>query len=132
MYLRLLELNPSLPGELHLKIVGEAVDDLRSPTLASLPDEDVAADRPVEQNQFPVDRERRPDLCAADAGLELLEKLRVAGRCLESRFHRFEGSTASRPGNWAYRGLGAGSKRHSKARASQGSEQLLKSEKLLG
>ncbi len=62
--------------------MGKTINDFRSPALASLPSEDVPSDRPVEQDQFAVDGQCGAYPGAADAGLKLLEKLRVAGRGL--------------------------------------------------
>ena len=79
--------------------MGEAFDDPGSPALASLPGEDIPADRPLEEHQLPVDGQRRPDLSAADALLELLEELGVAGRGLQGENHRHQGSTGFIPDN---------------------------------
>ena len=48
------------------QIVGQPVDDLGAPSLACLPGQDIAADLPVEQHQFAVDRQRRPLLGVMD------------------------------------------------------------------
>ena len=67
-------------GERGVQIGTEPVDDMRAPTFPLLPCEDVAADGPVEQNKFCVDRERGLDLRGADAGLQIVEPRGVAGR----------------------------------------------------
>src|SRR5271170_1371842 len=66
------------PGELVLEIVSQPVDHPGPPPLASLPSENVATDRPVEQHQFAVDGQRGPHLGSANPDFELLEELWVA------------------------------------------------------
>src|ERR1700722_5524701 len=75
------------PGELVLEIVRQPVDHPGAPSLGSLPGEDVPPDRPVQEDQLPVDGQRGPYLGAPDTGFELLEKLWIARRWLEGCFH---------------------------------------------
>jgi hypothetical protein len=56
-----------------LQVVSQPLNDFGAPTLASLPGENIAANRPVEENKLPVDGERSPHLGAADPGLQILE-----------------------------------------------------------
>lgn len=60
------------------EVAGELVDDLGSPAPLLLPQQDVPADAPVEQDELAVDGERGLDARGADAPLELLEELAVA------------------------------------------------------
>ncbi len=57
--------------------MSETVDDLGSPPFASLPGKDVATDGPVQKHKLPISALRSPNLGAADAGLEVLQQLRV-------------------------------------------------------
>lgn len=68
--------------------MGEPVDDFRTPALLRKAMADFAPDRPVQENQFPTDRERRPDPSLADMRLELLEELVVTERCVDLLLHR--------------------------------------------
>ncbi len=63
--------------------MGKPVDNPGTPTLCSLLCEDIPANRPIEENQLAIDRERSPNLCRTNAVLELLEEVRVAGGELE-------------------------------------------------
>ncbi len=69
--------------------MGKPIDDLRSPSLASLPAQDVPADRPIEQDQLAVDGESGTHLSAANARLQFLKELRIAGWGLEGKFIDF-------------------------------------------
>lgn len=60
-----------------LEIAGEPVDDLGAPAGLALAGEDIAADLPVEQNQFAVGRQGRAHLCVLDALLEGAKKVVV-------------------------------------------------------
>ena len=65
--------------KLILAIMGQPVDHPRSPTLGSLPGEDIAANRPIEEHQLAIDRECSPNLGGMNASFELLEELLIAG-----------------------------------------------------
>jgi hypothetical protein len=54
MYLRLRGEKPSSVGELGLQVGRDAVDDLRAPALGILPCADLAANLPVEADEFLV------------------------------------------------------------------------------
>jgi hypothetical protein len=43
------------PGKLRLPILGQAIDDLSPPPFRVLPDEDIPAHRPIQEDKFPVD-----------------------------------------------------------------------------
>ena len=60
--------------------MGQPIDHFCAPTLFGLPRQNVAADLPVQPHQFPIDRQRRPLLCAVDAPLELGQPVGVALR----------------------------------------------------
>jgi hypothetical protein len=75
-------------GQLRLNILGETVDDPGSPAFSSLAGQDVAADRPVKQDQLAVDGECSPDLGRTYAALELLEQFGIAGRWGEGLRHK--------------------------------------------
>jgi len=75
--------------KLILAIMGQPVDHPRSPTLGSLPGEDIAANRPIEEHQLAIDRERSTNLGGTDASLEVLKEFVVAGGQLEAFFHAF-------------------------------------------
>jgi hypothetical protein len=62
-----------------LQIVSEAIDDLGPPPFGVLTLKNVPADRPVQQDQFPVDGQGGPNLGAPDARFELLQELGIAG-----------------------------------------------------
>jgi hypothetical protein len=75
------------PGKLRLPILGQAIDDLSPPPFRVLPDEDIPAHRPIQEDKFPVDGKGGPDLSTADAGFELLQEFPVAGGQLKGIFH---------------------------------------------
>ena len=64
--------------ERSLEVRRQAVDHFRAPVLPFLPIENIAADPPVEQNQFPVDGHRRAKLRRANPPLQIVEKLSIA------------------------------------------------------
>ena len=43
-------------GKLRLQLMGQPLDDLGAPPLGALTEQDVTANRPVEQDQLPADR----------------------------------------------------------------------------
>ena len=49
-------------GEGSLEVRRQSVDHFRAPVFPLLPIQDIAADLPIEQNQFPVDGQRRAKL----------------------------------------------------------------------
>jgi hypothetical protein len=53
--------------KLVLEIMGKPVDNPGTPTLCSLFGEDIPANRPIEENQLAIDRERSTKLCGKDA-----------------------------------------------------------------
>jgi hypothetical protein len=65
--------------KLILEIMGKPVDNPGTPTLGSLPGEDIPANRPIKEHQLAIDRERGTNLGGTDASFELLEELMVAG-----------------------------------------------------
>jgi hypothetical protein len=70
---------PLNTGKLGAEILGKPVNHLRSPAFGLLPVQDVAANRPVQQNEFPVDGKRGAHLGGADALLDVFE--RATGYC---------------------------------------------------
>lgn len=60
------------------QIGGEAVDDLGAPAVRLMALADRPADLPIQADQFPIDRQRGPDLRGADAFLQVAEQLLVA------------------------------------------------------
>ena len=57
-------------GEIPSKISGQPLDDCGSPAFLRLPREDVAADLPIEQDEFPVDGGRRAQARFPDPRLQ--------------------------------------------------------------
>ena len=53
-----------------MQVGGQAVDDLGPQPSSLLPAEDVAADLPVQQDEFAVDREGGPDLRRLNPALD--------------------------------------------------------------
>jgi hypothetical protein len=79
MYLRLLGLNPSIPGNSFWRSwASRSMTRVPQPSV-SLPDEDIPADGPIEKDKLPVNGEGGAHLGGADAALELLEEVLVAG-----------------------------------------------------
>jgi len=74
------------------QVLRQPFDDLGAPAYAALPIEDVAADLPVQQHQFAVDRQRRPLLGGVDAGLQLGEPSGVIGGKREDVEHEVQRS----------------------------------------
>ena len=64
-------------GEVPLEVRRQTVDHFRSPVFPLLPVENIAADLPVEQDQLPVDRQRRAKLRRANPPVQVGEKLSV-------------------------------------------------------
>jgi len=64
-------------GEGSLEVRRQTVDHFRTPVFPLLPVEDIAADLPVEQNQFPVDGQRCATLRRPNPRLQVGEKLSV-------------------------------------------------------
>ncbi len=75
--------------KLDLQVVRQPVDHPGAPALGSLPGQDVASDRPVEQNQLPADRKGGPNLSPFDSTLQVREQFWVPGRGLQAIFHQF-------------------------------------------
>ena len=69
--------------------MGKPVDYPGTPTLCSLLGEDIPANRPIEENQLAIDRERSTNLGGTDASFEVLEEFVVAGGELEAFLHEF-------------------------------------------
>ena len=65
-------------GERSLEVCRQTVDHLRAPVFPLLPVQDIAADLPVKQDQFPVDRQRRTKLRRSNPPFQVGEKLPVA------------------------------------------------------
>jgi hypothetical protein len=59
--------------------MGKPVDHLGTPTLCSLPGEDIPANGPIQENQLAIDREGSTNLGGTNASFEFLEELWVAG-----------------------------------------------------
>jgi hypothetical protein len=64
--------------KLILEIMGKPVDNPGTPTLGSLPGEDIPANRPIKEHQLAIDRERGTNLGGTDASFELLKEFVVA------------------------------------------------------
>lgn len=64
--------------ERSLEVRRQTVDHFRAPVFPFLPVEDVAADLPVEQDQFPIDGHQRAKLRRANPPLKVGEKLSIA------------------------------------------------------
>ena len=75
--------------ELSLQILSEPVDNLAAPLLSRKPLAQVPADRPIKEDQLPVDGKGGPNLGGTDASFELLEEFMVAGGELEAIWHDF-------------------------------------------
>ena len=69
--------------------MGKTVDNPGTPTLGSLPGENIPANGPIKEHQLAVDRERGPNLGGPDAALQVLEEFLVAGGELEAVYHEF-------------------------------------------
>jgi len=89
------------------QVGGQPLDDFRATTTAAIPLaglalQDLATDLPVNLDQLRVDRPRSPRLSAADATLDVLEKLLVAlGRSrLSRRRSRKLRHKAPKPPDW--------------------------------
>jgi hypothetical protein len=80
-------------GKFVLQVMGQPIDDLRTPSLDVLALKNIPADRPVEKDKFPVDGQGGPDLGRPNAFLECLEELGIAGRRLKGGIHAPQGST---------------------------------------
>ena len=65
-------------GEGSLEVRRQAVDHFGAPAFPFLPVEDIAADLPVQQDQFPVDRQRCMELRSLNPALQVGQKLCVA------------------------------------------------------
>jgi len=87
MYLRLRGLKPSTPGNSVCRSLAKRSMTLVPPPFRVLPDEDIPAHRPIQEDKFPVDGKGGPDLSTADAGFELLQEFPVAGGQLKGIFH---------------------------------------------
>ena len=76
-------------GKLVLQIVGQPLDNLGAPASGAriLAREDLSADRPVEEDQFPAHGKGGANLGGADAGFQLLKEFGVTGGCLKSVCH---------------------------------------------
>ena len=57
--------------------MAEPIDDLGAPAFASLPGQDVPADRPVEQDQLAADGDGGANLGILDKAFELLKQFRL-------------------------------------------------------
>jgi hypothetical protein len=75
-------------GKLRAEILGKPFDDLRTPAFNLLPVQNVAPNRPIQQDELPVDRKRGANLGGADALLDVFEQSSIAGRCLRRFGHR--------------------------------------------
>jgi hypothetical protein len=84
-------------GELDLEIVTEPIDYAGAPTFCSLPSQDVSADGPVEQDQFPADSKGSSGLGILNAALELLQQFGVARGWLERFFHEISLAIFAQP-----------------------------------
>ena len=65
------------PGKARLQVAGQPVDDLGSPALGPLAQENLGADRPVEEDQLAGDRQGGPDLGTGDAVHDLVQQFPV-------------------------------------------------------
>ena len=65
-------------GKLVLQVRRQAIDHLSAPAFPRLPIEDVAADLPIEQDQFSVNGERGAQLRRLNPALQVCKELRVA------------------------------------------------------
>ena len=68
-------------GECPLEVRRQTVDHFRAPVFPVLPVQDIAPDLPIEQDQFPVDGQRRAKLRCPNPSLQVGEKL--SGSCRE-------------------------------------------------
>ena len=64
--------------ELPVQVLRQSINDPGAPTSLSLPLKNVAADVPVEGDQFPIDGEHRLHLSLSDALFQTTEKFFVA------------------------------------------------------
>jgi hypothetical protein len=63
-----------------IEIRCETIDNFRAPAFPFLTIENIAADVPVEQDQFPVYSQGCPELCRLNPALQVREKLSVTVR----------------------------------------------------
>lgn len=69
MYLRFRGEKPLIVGTALFKGGGESINELRAPAFAFLPQQDIAANLPIEPYQLVVDRKGGPHLGAVDSVL---------------------------------------------------------------
>ena len=82
------EYRPLNAGKLGSEILRKPINDLRSPAFGLLPVQNVPANRPVQQNELPVDGKRGAHLGGADALLDVFEEGSIARWGLERFGHR--------------------------------------------
>jgi hypothetical protein len=69
------------------QVFGQPLDHLRASAFGILPNQNLPADGPLQQDKFPTLSERSPHLGRADTFLDLREERGVTGRYLEFLGH---------------------------------------------